>query len=68
MPRTSWIPARVGCHWTHPRYPNTVISTMSRPLPDGTRMSGYVVVRNFREVGIFGSLGAAQEAVEARQS
>ena len=59
-----WAMRSVGCHWTHPRFPSAVVSTTNRPMPDGSRFSGYVAVVNFAEIGTFHTRQLAQRAVE----
>lgn len=62
---TGWAMRSVGCHWTHPKYPQAVVSTVSRPNGDAGRFSAYVAVVNFSEIGLFATRQLAQQAVEA---
>jgi hypothetical protein len=61
---TGWAMRSVGCHWTHPNYPQAIVSTVSRN-GDAGRFSGYVAVVNFSEIGLFATRQLAQQAVEA---
>ena len=45
MTNTTWTKAAVGCHWTHPAYPNTVVSTISDPDYPAVRYSATVDYR-----------------------
>jgi len=60
-----WIAARVGCHWTHPKYPSAVVSSVVKRAADGAQFSGYVAVVNFAELGTFATRDLAQKAVAA---
>jgi len=60
-----WMPAKVGCHWTHPKYPSAIVSSIVKRSQDGAQFSGYVAVVNFAEIGTFHTRQLAQQAVEA---
>jgi len=61
---TMWTPAKIGCHWTHPKYPSAIVSSIVKRDQDGAQFSGYVAVVNFAEIGTFHTRQLAQRAVE----
>jgi hypothetical protein len=63
----TWTRAAVGEHYTHPAYPQAVVSSFVRhaALDAGAIRSGYVAVVNFSVLGEFASRELAQHYVEA---
>lgn len=57
-----WAMRSVGCHWTHPDYPQAVVSTYVAHNGDGTQTRGYIT--NVMP-GLFATRELAQRAVEA---
>lgn len=61
-----WTRARVGEHWTHPDYPQAVVSTFVRSRPEGMQLrSGYAAFVNFSLIAEATTLELAQRYVEA---
>lgn len=66
VPPFAWTRAAVGEHWTHPAYPQAVVSSFVKHGAGWTNpRSGYVAVVNFAHIGEFASRELAQQAVEA---
>jgi hypothetical protein len=64
-PVSGWEMRSVGCHWTHPKYPSAVVSSVIKRGQDGAQFSGYVAVVNFAEIGTFHTRELAQQAIAA---
>ena len=61
-----WTRATVGEHWTHPAYPQAVVSSFWRSKPEGMQLRcGYAAFVNFSLVAECTTLDLAQHYVEA---